>query len=167
MSVNIGRRIYYDVQTGERILETSEVSGAAIVLTIEEDIAIYKPLSERQRDSFDVLELEYGDYKEDFASNVGYRVDLETKKLQFKYPDPTEPGTEQPFVTPFSEEISILKESNATLFYESMINGLKTKEMEDVQSTLAYESVMKDIKISEQESARAELIYTLMMNGGI
>jgi len=41
-----------------------------------------------------VLEPEYGQYAQDFAESNGYRVNPETKKLEFSYPDSEQPPEE-------------------------------------------------------------------------
>lgn len=108
-----GKKIYYDKSTGDRILELSE-SVYLVSTTIDQDIASFTVLSERNRDTFDVLELPYGAYAQDFAECNGYRVNTETKTLEFSYPDTNEPDVEQPYQAPLSEQINTLKEQLLT-----------------------------------------------------
>lgn len=98
-------RIFYDIATGERIQKISRSEGMNTP-SIEQDIATYTSLSERNRDTFDVLELPYEAYEQDFAICNGYSVDVDTKTLKFSYPDPNNPITEQPYVVPLSEKIA-------------------------------------------------------------
>lgn len=112
--MNIGRKVYYDVNNGNVILITDEMQHDVIETTIEDDIATYKSLSERIRESFDMIQLEYGQYSKDFAECNGYRVNLETHELEFSYPDPNEPNVEQPFRPPLSMEVEKLKVAQAT-----------------------------------------------------
>lgn len=107
--MNIGRMIFYDNVTGEKIVDTGELSNANIKKTVEQQIATYTALSERNRDTFDVLELSYGAYSQDFAECSGYRVNVETKTLEFSYPDPNEPTLEQPYQAPLSEKVKKLE----------------------------------------------------------
>ena len=93
--MQIGRKLYYELATGMIILDTGERQGAVLPTTAEQDIETYKALSERNRDTFDVLELEFGQYVEDFAQCNGYRVNPETLALEFSYPDPNVPVEEQ------------------------------------------------------------------------
>lgn len=102
------RRIFYDKTTGERIVEDG-YSGGMIIPTVGQVIARYTALSERNRDTFDVLELPYGAYSQYFAECNGYRVNVETKKLEFSYPDPNEPDVEQPYQAPLSEKVATLE----------------------------------------------------------
>lgn len=117
--MNVGKMIFYDKVTGERIVDTGEWSNVNIKKTVDQQIATYTELSERNRDTFDVLELPYGAYSQDFAECNGYRVNVETKTLEFSYPDPNEPNVEQPYQAPLSEKVAQLEiaqsETNATL----------------------------------------------------
>ncbi|MCK9326674.1 MAG: hypothetical protein M0P69_14380 [Bacteroidales bacterium] len=106
----IGRRIYYDLVTGNVIQDTGERRGSVIATTIESEIATFTALTERNRDTFGVIELEYGQYTQDFAECHGYRVNPETKELEFSYPDPNEEEPQEPvYQTPLSEQVGGLK----------------------------------------------------------
>lgn len=94
--MEIGRRIFYDIVTGEKIVNTGERSGNVFKTTVEHDIKIYQDLSERQWDSFDFIELEYGQYNKDFEARYEYRVNPKTKEIEFSYPDPDQPEPEKP-----------------------------------------------------------------------
>lgn len=102
------RRIFYDKTTGESIVQDGYSEGM-VIPTIEQVIATYSALSERNRDTFDVLELPFGAYSQDFAECNGYRVNVETKTLEFSYPDPNEPNIEQPYQAPLSEKVKQLE----------------------------------------------------------
>jgi hypothetical protein len=105
----IGRKIYYDKVNGNVILSTSEMVGNVEATTIEQDITVFKTLSERNRESFDVIELEFGQFAQDFAECNGYRVNVATNELEFSYPDPSEPGAPPVYQMPLSEEVKVLK----------------------------------------------------------
>ncbi|PWA08668.1 hypothetical protein DCC39_14615 [Pueribacillus theae] len=103
--MKIGRRIYHEKETGNVIIDTGERQGYVIPTTVEQDIETYKALSERNRDTFDVIELEYGQYAQDFAECNGYRVNPGTKELEFSYPDPNEPEKPPVYQKPLSESV--------------------------------------------------------------
>jgi hypothetical protein len=94
------RRFYYD-ENGFVFFE-NDVYGNA---TIEQDIATFTALSERNRDTFDVLELPFGAYAQDFAECNGYRVNVETGGLEFSYPNPQNPAEEPVFQPPLSDQV--------------------------------------------------------------
>lgn len=62
--MKIGRKLYYEKSTGAIITDTGERQGSVVATTIEQDIVTFTALSERNRETFDVLELEYGEYAE-------------------------------------------------------------------------------------------------------
>lgn len=112
-SVRFGRRIYFDL-SGNVLVVKGESQGFVNNTTIEQDIEIYKVLSERNPETFDVIELEYGQYAQDFTESNGYRVNPETLELEFSYPDPNEPEAPQEFRKPLSEEVEELKVAQST-----------------------------------------------------
>lgn len=126
----IGRRIYYDKETGNVLVNTGQRQGFVKETTIEQDIQNYKALSERNRDTFDYIELEYGQYDEDFSASNGYRINPETKELEFSYPDSENPDKEpekDDFRKPLSEELDDLK--NRTQSTEDAIFQLMMGDM--------------------------------------
>lgn len=137
--MKIPRKIYYDTVNGEVLVNTGEHEGL-VPRTIEQDIQTFNVLRERNRDTFDVLELEYGAYAQDFNECTGYRVNIETKTLEFSYPDPNNPGMEQPYQAPLSEQVKNLE---ATIL-----------EM------TAY-SAVQDERLAMQEQALLELTTTI------
>lgn len=112
-----GRRIYYD-SNGTVILCTNEMQGEGVTRpTPEEDAERYLTLQERVRGSYEYLELEYGQYLQDFMECSRFRVDVSGSEptLLFSYPDPGEQGEsiEQPI--PLTKQLAELKEQNLTL----------------------------------------------------
>jgi hypothetical protein len=126
--MNGNRRIFYDKLTGDKIHEIGR-NGSFTLPTIEQDIATWSSLSDRNRDTFDVLELTFDDYEQDFSEGTLIGVDLETKIPRFSYPDPNNP--EVPIVAekPLTVQIAELKAENlATMealadVYEMMLGG--------------------------------------------
>lgn len=111
----IGRRIYFDKISGEIILNVHERIGFVIPTTIEQDIQTYKTLSERNRDTFDYIELEYGQYAQDFAECNGYRINVDDKTIEFSYPDDNEEPIEPVYQAPLSEQVEGLKKDKQLL----------------------------------------------------
>ena len=86
--MNIGRRLYYELSTGNVIVNTCDKSGSVRTMTVEEEIAAYKALSERNRNTFGYIDLAYGQFAQKFATAASYRVNPQSKTLEFTYPDP-------------------------------------------------------------------------------
>jgi hypothetical protein len=123
--VNIGRKIYYEILTGNVIQDTGERSGTLVVeTTLEQDFDFYQSLSERVLETVGCLQLDYGEYAEDFVECNGYRVDVsaETPSLLFSYPDPNEPEAPSVYRKPLSEEIEEVK--NQQVLMQSALDDL-------------------------------------------
>lgn len=137
--MRVGRRVYYDNQTGNTILNTGERVGSVLPTTIEQDIQTYRSLTERNRETFDVLELDYGQYAKDFAECNGYRVNTETKELEFSYRDPNEPEIEQPYQAPLSEQVEDLKQENMILKAQNKAISERADFIEEVVAEMAMQ----------------------------
>lgn len=107
-------RIYYDKQNGKvlQMIGGFEDPWLTTYESVDEQIAKDVVLSTRVRDSYDVIELPFGAYAQDFAECNGYRVNPETKELEFSYPDPNEPEAPSVFRPPLSEEVERLKQED-------------------------------------------------------
>lgn len=104
----IGRRIFFDKTTGNVLADTQDKSGEILPTTVEQDINSYTELSERNRETFDYIELFYGQFSQDFGVCVGYRVNPDTRNLEFSYPDPNAPEEPPVYQPPLSEQLSQL-----------------------------------------------------------
>ena len=88
--MNVGKRLFYDTSTGSIIVNTGERSGDVIATTPQDDIRVYKELADRVEDTYSWMDFTYGAHKEEESlGGVIVRIDLETKKPVFKYPDPS------------------------------------------------------------------------------
>ncbi len=107
--MKIGRRIYYDIDNGNVLVDTGERQGSVKTTTVERDIETYKELSDRNQETFDVIELEYGQYNQDFRESSGYRVNIDTKELEFSYPDPEDSNENTVYQKPLTDQVEGLK----------------------------------------------------------
>jgi hypothetical protein len=130
--MKIGRRIYFDVETGNVLVDTGERQGAVIPTTVAQDIQVYTALSERNRETFDFIELPYGWYSWDFREGRLIGVDLETKIPLFEYPNPEDPETPIIPDRPLSVEIEELKQENTLLKAQNQALSDKTEFHDDV-----------------------------------
>jgi hypothetical protein len=111
--LRVGHKIYFDKSLGNVLVVTSELQGNVEETTIEHDIATFTALSERNRDSFDVIELEFGQFAEDFAECNGFRVNVTTKELEFSYPNPNEPEAPLVYQKPLTVQVKEVREELA------------------------------------------------------
>lgn len=118
----IGRRIYFDKETGNIIQETGEKQGDVVETTVDQDISAFTSLSERNRDTFDYIELPFGANAQDFVECNSYRVNPTTKALEFSYPDPNQPTATPVYVKPLTEQVSDLQSQNAQMLL-ALVNG--------------------------------------------
>lgn len=115
----IGRKIYFDKSTGNIILDKGEMMGSVIETSIEQDTETFVVLSERNRETFDVIELLFGQFAQDFAECNGYRVNVEFlatltedkrhEALVFSYPDSENPDAPPVFQKALSEQVRELR----------------------------------------------------------
>lgn len=137
INLQIGRRIYYDKITGNILSDTGERQGSVRKTTVEQDIEVYTALSERNRDTFDYIELEFGQYAQDFAECNGYRINPDTKQIEFSYPVPNEKEPSEPlYQEPLSEQITQLKQENKLLKAQNNVLAERTDFHEEVLSEI-------------------------------
>lgn len=115
--MEIGRRIYYDKPTGNVIVDTGERRGSVVETSIAQDFAAYATLADREPETVGVLQLDYGQYAQDFSECNGFRVNIsgEEPTLEFSYPDPGNLGSPPVFQPPLSVEVAQLKTENEDL----------------------------------------------------
>ncbi|MGG3310769.1 hypothetical protein ABER23_25475 [Paenibacillus lautus] len=152
--IQIGMMIFYEVDTG-RVLMTmpaQEYPEQFPVRTVEDTIQSYSLLRDRDRATYGVIELEYGQYMEDFMEASSWSVDLTTKELLFTYPDPNNPEAPPPTPQPpLTEQVERLK--------------IQLAEAQAATLELRESQTQQDAKIQEANNATLEL-YELIAQGG-
>lgn len=145
--MDIGRRLYYDKATGNPIFDTGERSGDVVPTTIEQDFENYLALSQRVPESVGVIELEYGQYVEDFVACNGWHVDVSGDEpvIVFSYPDPSDPDAPPVYRPPLSETVAALEAENALLALELAQTQLRLEQTEREQAALLLELVSKGV----------------------
>jgi hypothetical protein len=134
--MNIGRRIYYELATGNVIVDTGERSGSVVETTMEQDFASYAALSARVLETVGLLQLEYGQYAEDFTTCNGYRIDPDREKVLFSYPDPLEPQLPPVYQRPLSETVAAMETENTALKL-ALAELAETQEADKLATQLA------------------------------
>lgn len=152
----IGRKIYYELTTGDVILITPEKhSEFAINTTKEQDFQMYDVLAARNPESVGVIQLEYGQYRAEFQSCRSVKVDPETKEILFEYPQ---------FDPPLITQVENLKKDNQNLRIENEQLKERVKELEQALLEMTTISAMQDQKLQETEQAILEL--SMFLGGG-
>lgn len=119
--MQIGARIYYDVETGDIILNTGESAWNVTQLTPAQERERFSVLNERVESTYDYIQLDYGQYRQDFAECNGYRVNPVTKTLEFSYPDPNDPPAEPMYQPPLTEQVAIQQSQIDALTMEILV----------------------------------------------
>jgi hypothetical protein len=105
--MQVGRRIYYDLLTGNIILDKGEMQGSVVATTVDQDFFSFLELKQRDKATVGVKELAFGEFAQDFATCNGVRVDLTTKELVFSYP--SESNELPVFQKPITEQVAEVK----------------------------------------------------------
>ena len=116
----IGRKIYYELQTGDVVLVVPE-KFSGIETNKEQDFAMYEALSIRNPETVGVIQLEYGQYSSDFQTCSAVRVDLETGNLLFNYPI---------FEQPLSVAVNALRTENTELRAQNQTLNQQVADLE-------------------------------------
>ena len=109
----VGRRIYFLKENGNIIVETGEAEGNLIIIPPEKDWEIYEQLSKYTKESVDYIQLKFGEFATEFAECTSYKVNPETKELEFDY-TPIPPAPDVPVAPSIHERVTTLEETNAT-----------------------------------------------------
>lgn len=108
----LGKRIYYLKVDGRVILDTGEAEGWVNPTTSEQDWEIYSELSKYNKSEVDYIELKWGEFKTEFAECTSYRVNVDTKTLEFDYTPIPEPP-DVPHTPTVHERLDALEQVNA------------------------------------------------------
>lgn len=74
--MQIGRNIYYELSTGNVIVDTGERSGDVVATTEAQDFQLYAALQPYQQSAVGVLQLDYGEDDNYFQQGYSYSVDI-------------------------------------------------------------------------------------------
>ena len=88
-----GSRVYYLKTNGNVVFKTGQSSGWVTEITPTQDWEIYEELKKYTKESLDYIQLKYDEFKTEFSECTSYRVNVDTKQLEFDYtpvPEPSE-----------------------------------------------------------------------------
>lgn len=138
--MQIGMRIYYDITTGNVIVNTGERSGNVVETTPDQDFSTYAELAERVPETVDMIQLEYGVYAADQAGGgIITRIDLETMEPLFTYPEPVDSETPQEPRPAISKQMDTLIQDNTLLKAQSKALAERAAFTDDVIAEIAIE----------------------------
>ena len=102
----IGKRIYYLKENGEIVVDTGESEGWVFEHNENFDFSVYTELKKYNKEQIDFIDLKWGEFKTEFAECTSYRVNVDTKQLEFDYtPVPEPPDVPH---TPTVHELSLI-----------------------------------------------------------
>lgn len=107
-----GSRVYYLKENGNVVFKTGQAEGWVIEIKPEQDWEIYTELQKYTKESLDFIQLQYDEFKTEFAECTSYRVNIETKKLEFEYGEKPNPP-EVPQTPTIHERLDALEQVNA------------------------------------------------------
>ena len=103
-----GSRVYYLKTNGNVVFKTGQSSGWVTEITPEQDWEIYEELKKYTKESLDYIQLKYDEFKTEFAECTSYRVNVDTKTLEFDY-TPIPPSPEVPVAPSLHERVDNLE----------------------------------------------------------
>ena len=103
-----GSRVYYLKENGNVVFKTGQAEGWVIEITPEQDWEIYAELKKYTKESLDYIQLQYDEFKTEFAECTSYRVNMDTKQLEFDY-TPVPPSPEVPVAPSLHERVDNLE----------------------------------------------------------
>ncbi|MGD6897102.1 hypothetical protein [Bacillus infantis] len=141
MTISV-RRIFFDKFTGEKIHEIGRLN-VYVLPSVEQDVETWKQLSERNRETFDVIELPFEAYAQDFADSVSYRIDVDAlaelpkdrrgEAIVFSIPDPDNSEKPIELPKPLSVQIEELKSRQLTENEKYLLLDLETTPLEQLK----------------------------------
>ena len=159
----IGKRIYYLKVDGRVILDTGEAEGWVNPTTTEDDWRIYSELQKYNKTEVDFIELQFGEFKTEFAECTSYRVNVDTKKLEFDYTPVPEPP-EVPVKPSLHERVDDL-ELGAEATQEALDMLLLANMGEPVQAATLAVSTFANTKQKGVDNMAAYIAMRIIKKG--
>ncbi len=138
MIKQLGTKIYYCTLTGNILNIIGDMYGYVKETTFDEDYETYSNLKNRNKESIDLIQLDYGEYSKLSNKSTGVRVNLETKELEFTYeelpPTPQKPTQ----IEILQNKISVLEEGLQSVLsgdMQSLAYILYPEDFTDVNNT--------------------------------
>ena len=159
----LGKRIYYLKVDGRVILDTGEAEGWVNPTTTEDDWRIYTELGKYNKSEVDFIELKWGEFKTEFAECTSYRVNVDTKQLEFDY-TPVPPSPEVPVAPSLHERVDNL-ELGAEATQEALDMLLLANMGEPVQTATLAVSTFANTKQKGVDNMAAYIAMRIIKKG--
>lgn len=132
-----GSRVYYLKENGNVVFKTGQAEGWVIEIKPEQDWEIYTELQKYTKESLDFIQLQYDEFKTEFAECTSYRVNIETKTLEFDY-TPIPPAPEVPHTPTMHERMETQENRN--------------NEQDDIMFEQSYKIAMLELNTASLSS---------------
>ena len=159
----LGKRIYYLKVDGRVVLDTGEAEGWVNPTTTEDDWRIYSELSKYNKSEVDFIELQFGEFKTEFAECTSYRVNIDTKTLEFDY-TPVPPAPDVPISPTLHERVDNL-ELGAEATQEALDMLLLANMGEPVQAATLAVSTFANTKQKGVDNMAAYIAMRIIKKG--
>ncbi len=177
----LGKRIYYIKVDGRVVLDTGEAEGWVVenphelqdppMTKKEYDFKIYAELQKYNPEEVDYIELKWGEFKTEFGECTSYKVNIDTKEIEFDYtPIPDSP--EVPRKPSIHERIDVQENTNNEQDELIISNAANIAIMLEATgantiSTLAIEEdrVLEEEKIVGEKSVLFNVLKRSIENG--
>lgn len=167
----IGKRIYYLKVDGRVVLDTGEAEGWVNPTTTEDDWRIYSELQKYNKSEVDFIDLEFGEYKTEFAEMTSYKIDIATRKPIFDY-TPVPPIPDAPRKPTIHERMDTQENTNNEQDELIISNAANIAIMLEATgantiSTLAIEEdrVLEEEKVVDEKSVLFNVLKRSIENG--
>lgn len=167
----IGKRIYYLKVDGRVILDTGEAEGWVNPTTTEDDWRIYTELQKYNPEEVDFIEIKWGEFKTEFSECTSYKVNIDTKQIEFDYtpiPDPPDVPKKpsihermdvQENTNNEQDELIISNAANIAIMLEATgVNTISTLAIEE-------DKVLEDAKMVDEKSVLFNVLKRSIENG--
>ena len=160
-----GSRVYYLKENGNVVFKTGQSSGWVTEITPEQDWEIYEELKKYTKESVDFIQLKYDEFKTEFAECTSYRVNVETKTLEFDY-TPIPPSPEVPVAPSLHERVDNL-ELGAEATQEALDMLLLASMGEPVQAAILAVSTFANTNTKQKgvDTMAAYIAMRIMKKG--
>lgn len=167
----LGKRIYFLKVDGRVVLDTGEAEGWVNPTTTEDDWRIYSELQKYNKSEVDFIDLEFGEYKTEFAEMTSYKIDIATRKPIFDY-TPVPPIPDAPRKPTIHERMDTQENTNNEQDELIISNAANIAIMLEATgantiSTLAIEEdrVLEEEKVVDEKSVLFNVLKRSIENG--